>query len=208
MMSPRNTDFSVISGGARHDKPTPDSPLFQPNYDGLAFLASLKCREAGAVAILRHARNRATKDAEWVRALLARRPAKMVAVALANRTTPHCLGGDGAWRSLPSQSRGLGRPGKFNASLERAFLTRTLSANSIRFFEGSRILGWLHSPMRTEMTQPERLAPRSTAPDYDYHNHMRFGDEREEMAAWPFSFQASSATHGMFREQAARNWPH
>jgi hypothetical protein len=37
--------------------------------------------------------------------------------------------------------------------------------------------------MRTEMTQPERLAPRSTAPDYDYHNHMRFGDEREEMAA-------------------------
>jgi transposase len=41
---------------------------------------------AGAVAVLRHARTRATKDAEWVRALLARRPAKVVAVALANRT--------------------------------------------------------------------------------------------------------------------------
>jgi transposase len=41
---------------------------------------------AGAVAVLRHARNRATKDAEWVRALLARRPAKVVAVALANKT--------------------------------------------------------------------------------------------------------------------------
>ncbi len=41
---------------------------------------------AGAVAILRHARNRATKDAEWTRALLARRPAKVGAVALANRT--------------------------------------------------------------------------------------------------------------------------
>lgn len=41
---------------------------------------------AGAVAVLRHARNRATKDAEWVRALLARRPAKVVAVARANRT--------------------------------------------------------------------------------------------------------------------------
>jgi transposase len=41
---------------------------------------------AGAVAVLRHARNRATKDAAWVRALLARRPAKVVAVALANRT--------------------------------------------------------------------------------------------------------------------------
>ena len=41
---------------------------------------------AGAVAVLRHARTRATKDAEWVRALLARKPAKVVAVALANRT--------------------------------------------------------------------------------------------------------------------------
>jgi transposase len=41
---------------------------------------------AGAVAVLRHARTRATKDAEWVRALLTRRPAKVVAVALANRT--------------------------------------------------------------------------------------------------------------------------
>ena len=41
---------------------------------------------AGAVAVLRHARDRATRDAEWVRALLARRPAKVVAVALANRT--------------------------------------------------------------------------------------------------------------------------
>ena len=41
---------------------------------------------AGAVAILRHARNRTTKDAEWVQAMLARKPAKVVAVALANRT--------------------------------------------------------------------------------------------------------------------------
>jgi transposase len=41
---------------------------------------------AGAIAILRHARNRTTKDAEWMRALLARRPTKVAAVALANRT--------------------------------------------------------------------------------------------------------------------------
>jgi transposase len=40
---------------------------------------------AGAVAILRHARNRTTKDAEWVRGMLARKPAKVVAVALANK---------------------------------------------------------------------------------------------------------------------------
>ena len=41
---------------------------------------------AGAVAVLRHARERATKDGEWVRAMPARKPAKLVAVALANRT--------------------------------------------------------------------------------------------------------------------------
>ena len=41
---------------------------------------------AGAVSVLRHARNRTTKDAAWVRGLLARRPAKVVAVALANKT--------------------------------------------------------------------------------------------------------------------------
>ena len=41
---------------------------------------------AGAVAVLRHARNRSTKDGEWVRGLLARKPTKVVAVALANKT--------------------------------------------------------------------------------------------------------------------------
>jgi transposase len=41
---------------------------------------------AGAVAILRHTRNRTTKDAAWVRGLLARKPAKVAAVALANKT--------------------------------------------------------------------------------------------------------------------------
>jgi transposase len=41
---------------------------------------------AGAVAVLRHARERATEDGEWVRSMLARKPAKLVAVALANRT--------------------------------------------------------------------------------------------------------------------------
>jgi transposase len=37
-------------------------------------------------AVTTHATTRATKDAAWVRALLARRPAKVVALALANRT--------------------------------------------------------------------------------------------------------------------------
>ena len=41
---------------------------------------------AGAVAVLRHARHRQTRDGEWVRALLARKPTKLAAVALANKT--------------------------------------------------------------------------------------------------------------------------
>jgi transposase len=41
---------------------------------------------AGAVAVLRHTRNRTTKDAAWVRGLLDRKPTKVAAVALANKT--------------------------------------------------------------------------------------------------------------------------
>jgi transposase len=41
---------------------------------------------AGAVAVLRHARNRPTRDGEWVRSLLQRKPSKLAAVALANKT--------------------------------------------------------------------------------------------------------------------------
>jgi transposase len=41
---------------------------------------------AGAVAVLRHTRTRTTKDAAWVQGLLARRPTKVAAVALANKS--------------------------------------------------------------------------------------------------------------------------
>lgn len=40
---------------------------------------------AGAVAVLRHARTRTTKEAAWARGLLARKPTKVAAVALANK---------------------------------------------------------------------------------------------------------------------------
>jgi transposase len=40
---------------------------------------------SGAVAVLRHLRNRTTRDGEWARGLLARKPIKVVAVALANK---------------------------------------------------------------------------------------------------------------------------
>jgi transposase len=41
---------------------------------------------SGAIAVLRHTRNRTTKDAAWVRGVLARRPTKVAAVALANKS--------------------------------------------------------------------------------------------------------------------------
>jgi len=40
----------------------------------------------GAIAVIRHARTRATPEGEWVRAMLARKPTKVVALALANKT--------------------------------------------------------------------------------------------------------------------------
>jgi transposase len=41
---------------------------------------------AGAVAVLRHARNRPTRDGAWVRTLMERKPTRVAAVALANKT--------------------------------------------------------------------------------------------------------------------------
>ena len=38
------------------------------------------------MAVIRHARGKTTAEGEWVRAMLARKPAKVVALALANKT--------------------------------------------------------------------------------------------------------------------------
>ena len=59
-------------------------PLGRISKRGDKYIHSLLT--AGAVAVLRHARNRPTRDGEWVRALLARKPTKLAAVALANKT--------------------------------------------------------------------------------------------------------------------------
>jgi transposase len=40
----------------------------------------------GALAVIRHARGRTTAESEWMRSLLARKPAMVVALALANKT--------------------------------------------------------------------------------------------------------------------------
>ena len=67
---------------------------------------SIRCLlVAGAVAEMRHTRNRTTKDAAWVSGLMARRPTKVAAVALANKSARIAwavmVRGDG----LPKQGR-------------------------------------------------------------------------------------------------------
>jgi transposase len=47
---------------------------------------SAACSPADAITVLSHARNRPTRDGEWVRSLLARKPTKIAAIALANKT--------------------------------------------------------------------------------------------------------------------------
>ena len=69
---------------------------------------------AGAVAVLRHVRERATKDGEWVRAMLARKPAKLVAHAFANRTArivwAAITRGDGLSSQRDCRACGMNRP--------------------------------------------------------------------------------------------------
>jgi hypothetical protein len=58
---------------------------------------------AGAVAVLRHTRNRPTRDGEWVRALLARKPTKLCCGRIGQQDRPHRLGGDDARGGLPGK---------------------------------------------------------------------------------------------------------
>ena len=50
---------------------------------------------AGALAVIRYAKIHGTKYRPWLTALLARRPTKVAAIALANKTRPNGLGDDG-----------------------------------------------------------------------------------------------------------------
>ena len=133
---------------------------------------------AGAVAILRHARERATKDGEWVRAMLARKPAKLVAVALANRTARIVWAvmarGDGYRAQRDRRASGLNRPqGPQDCEGEEEVMAKRSSRGSgrpeeIQRASLARILD--RDPIR-ELHQGQRpYAPRQraghmTAPD-------------------------------------------
>jgi hypothetical protein len=77
---------NVILGSARSSVGIAENPACRraPSADGDKYIRSLLI--AGAVAVRRHARNRPTRDGAWVRALMERKPTKVAAVALANKT--------------------------------------------------------------------------------------------------------------------------
>ena len=58
------------------------------------------CSSAGALAVIRYAKIHGTKHRPWLTALLARRPTKVAAIALANKTRQNGMGNDGQWRAL------------------------------------------------------------------------------------------------------------
>ena len=58
---------------------------------------------AGAVAVLRHARNRPTRDGAWVRALMGAQADQGRGRRTGQQDRPHRVGGNGAWRWLPGE---------------------------------------------------------------------------------------------------------
>jgi transposase len=78
---------------------------------------------AGAVAVLRHARNRPTRDGTWVRAMLERKPTKVAAVALANKTARILLAvmtrGDGYRAKTSSRAAGIARQAAQHARVKK-----------------------------------------------------------------------------------------
>ena len=55
---------------------------------------------AGALAVIRYAKIHGTRHRPWLTGLLARRPTKVAAIALANKLAPDGLGNDGQERTL------------------------------------------------------------------------------------------------------------
>jgi transposase len=60
---------------------------------------------AGALAVIRYAKIHGTKHRPWLTALLARRPTKVAAIALANKDRANGLGHDGQRRAIQGTRR-------------------------------------------------------------------------------------------------------
>ena len=63
---------------------------------------------AGALAVIRYAKIHGTKHRPWLTALLARRPTKVAAIALANKIGTDGLGHDGQGLALQGTRRACG----------------------------------------------------------------------------------------------------
>jgi transposase len=63
---------------------------------------------AGALAVIRYAKIHGTKRRPWLTALLARRPTKVAAIALANKIARMAWGDDGQGRTLQGTRRARG----------------------------------------------------------------------------------------------------
>jgi transposase len=70
---------------------------------------------AGALAVIRYAKRNGTKHRPWLTALLARRPTKVAAIALANKIA-RGLGHDGQERALQRTPRASGLRGSRRTS--------------------------------------------------------------------------------------------
>lgn len=70
---------------------------------------------AGAVAVLRHTRNRTTEDVAWLRGLLARRPTKLAAVTLALQSLSRKWRGRARKLYLSSACGGMIRGGRLSS---------------------------------------------------------------------------------------------
>jgi hypothetical protein len=70
-------------------------------HQGDRYLRSLLT--AGALAVIRYAKIHGTKHRPWLTALLARRPTKVAAIALAKQDRPNGVGNDGQGRALRPQ---------------------------------------------------------------------------------------------------------
>ena len=62
----------------------------------------------GALAVIRYAKIHGTKHRPWLTALLSRRPAKVAAIALANKLARMVLGDDGQRRAIQRTRRACG----------------------------------------------------------------------------------------------------
>ena len=86
---------SSRSADGDHLSLSPKTTIAEPPKRKTAFSSPRLLFTAGALAVIRYAKIHGAKHRPWLTALLARRPTKVAAVALANKIAENGLGHDG-----------------------------------------------------------------------------------------------------------------